>query len=152
MVPAQQHNSSKDRLQSRRSKTGKEWEYQLCRELNEQPGAWACRWQNSWQGQPFDLTAVVGGIPFAIECKSLAKGALRLSALRPREIENLERFEQAGGISVIAVRRMDPPAQVFIPWVAIRHRALAGDRGSERLERHPKTLREIPERRQRPAL
>lgn len=115
MVPAKARRRHRDDLQRRRSRSGADWEAALCEELDALPHAWARRWPKAWAGQPFDISAEIDGHAFAIECKSIARGNLPFSALRPSEVENLSRFEDAGGIAVIAVRRMEPPAQVFVP-------------------------------------
>ena len=77
---------------------------------------------------------------FRSECKSIARGNLPFSALRTNEIENLSRFEDAGGFALLAVRRLDPPLRVFVPWWTVRDHILAGDRGSLPLGHQPRTL------------
>lgn len=104
------------------------------------PQAWARCWPKSWHGQPFDISAQVEGRALAIECKSIARGNLPFSALRTNEIENLSRFEDAGGFALLAVRRLDPPLRVFVPWWTVRDHILAGDRGSLPLGHQPRTL------------
>lgn len=145
MVPAKARRRHRDDLQRRRSRSGAGWEAALCEELDALPHAWARRWPKAWAGQPFDISAEIDGHAFAIECKSIARGNLPFSALRPSEVENLSRFEDAGGIAVIAVRRMEPPAQVFVPWYTVRPRILAGDRGSIPLAGQPQTLADVLE-------
>lgn len=145
MIPASKHRKHKDKLQRQRSRSGADWESGLCEELDALPNAWARRWPKAWAGQPFDISAEIDGHAFAIECKSIARGNLPFSALRPNEVENLSRFEDAGGIAVIAVRRLDPPAQAFVPWYAVRPRILAGDRGSIPLAGQPQTLADVLE-------
>lgn len=144
-VPAKQRKLCKDALQRQRTRTGAAWEQQLVEELDALPEGWARRWPTAWQGQPFDISACLAGRPVAIECKSIRTGNLRFSALRPNEVENLERFYRAGGISVVAVRRQEPPAVAFIPWYGIRERLLAGDRGSTPLSGWPDTLEKLME-------
>ena len=134
MVPAKARRRHRDDLQRRRSRSGADWEAAFCEELDALPHAWARRWPKAWAGHAF-----------AIECKSIARGNLPFSALRPSEVENLSRFEDAGGIAVIAVRRMEPPAQVFVPWYTVRPRILAGDRGSIPLAGQPQTLADVLE-------
>ena len=145
MIPASKHRNHKDKLQRQRSRSGADWEAAPCAELDALPNAWARRWPKAWTGQPFDISAEIEGHAFAIECKSIARGNLPFSALRPNEVENLSRFEDAGGIAVIAVRRLDPPAQAFVPWYAVRPRILAGDRGSIPLAGQPQTLADVLE-------
>lgn len=145
MIPASKHRQHKDKLQRQRSRSGADWEADLCEELDTLPNAWARRWPKAWTGQPFDISAEIEGHAFAIECKSIARGNLPFSALRPNEVENLSRFEDAGGIAVIAVRRLEPPAQAFIPWYMVRSRILAGDRGSIPLAGQPQTLADVLE-------
>ncbi|MDY5326995.1 MAG: hypothetical protein SPH42_09160 [Gemmiger sp.] len=145
MIPASKHRKHKDKLQRQRSRSGADWESGLCEELDALPNAWARRWPKAWAGQPFDISAEIDGHAFAFECKSIARGNLPFSALRPNEVENLSRFEDAGGIAVIAVRRLDPPAQAFVPWYAVRPRILAGDRGSIPLAGQPQTLADVLE-------
>lgn len=140
MIPAKRRRPPKDRLQAQRRGSGAQWEQQLARELDSIPGWWARRWPASYGGQPFDISAQAAGAALAIECKSIARGSLPYSALRPNEVENLTRFEAAGGISLIAVRRADPPTRVFIPWHAVQERILSGDRGSIPLEDWPQSL------------
>lgn len=131
MIPAkQQRKNLRNKEQLRRQQNGKAWEIDLEEEIDSAPGCWARRWPSGWLGQPFDLTAMCGGIGFAIECKRIAKGNLPLSSLRTNEIENLERFRQAGGVSCIAVRRADPPQTAFILWEEVAEKALSGERGS----------------------
>lgn len=142
-IPAKQRKVRKDALQRQRTRTGAEWEQQLVEELDALPAGWARCWPKAWQGQPFDISACLAGRPFAIECKSIRTGNLRFSALRPNEIENLERFYKAGGVSVVAVRRQEPTAVAFIPWADIRERILAGDRGSMPLSGWPADLAEL---------
>lgn len=140
MIPAKKHLQHRDKLQRQRSRNGTDWEEQLCDELNDLPHSWARRWPKAWSGQPFDISAQVEGHALAIECKSIARGNLPFSALRQNEIENLSRFEDAGGTALLAVRRMEPPARVFIPWWTVREHILAGDRGSIQLGNQPETL------------
>lgn len=143
MIPAKKNRRHRDKLQRQRSCNGTDWEEQLCDELNALPNSWARRWPKAWSGQPFDISAQVEGHALAIECKSIVRGNLPFSALRQNEIENLSRFEDAGGTALLAVRRMEPPAHVFIPWWTVRDRILAGDRGSIRLGNQPGTLAEV---------
>lgn len=142
MIPAKKNRQHRDKLQRSRSRSGAEWEAELCEELDALPRSWARRWPKAWTGQPFDISAMVEGRALAIECKSIARGNLPFSALRPNEIENLSRFEDAGGTALLAVRRADPPARVYIPWWTVRPRILAGDRGSIPLGGQPRTLAE----------
>lgn len=142
MIPAKKKRQHRDERQRQRSRSGAEWEAELCAELNALPQAWARRWPKSWHGQPFDISAQVEGHALAIECKSIARGNLPFSALRTSEIENLSRFEDAGGFALLAVRRLDPPLRVFVPWWTVRGRILAGDRGSLPLGHQPRTLAE----------
>lgn len=140
MIPAKKKRQHRDKLQQQRNRNGTAWEEQLCEELNALPQAWARRWPKSWHGQPFDISAQVQGHALAIECKSIARGNLPFSALRTNEIENLSRFEDAGGFALLAVRRLDPPLRVFVPWWTVRDYILAGDRGSLPLWHQPRTL------------
>lgn len=140
MIPAKKKRQHRDKLQQQRNRNGTAWEEQLCEELNALPQAWARCWPKSWHGQPFDISAQVEGRALAIECKSIARGNLPFSALRTNEIENLSRFEDAGGFALLAVRRLDPPLRVFVPWWTVRDHILAGDRGSLPLEHQPRTL------------
>lgn len=140
MIPAKKKRQHRDKLQQQRSRNGTAWEEQLCEELNALPHAWARCWPKSWHGQPFDISAQVEGRALAIECKSIARGDLPFSALRTNEIENLSRFEDAGGFALLAVRRLDPPLRVFVPWWTVRDPILAGDRGSLPLGHQPRTL------------
>lgn len=142
MIPAKKKRKHRDKLQQQRNRNGTAWEEQLCEELNALPQAWARRWPKSWHGQPFDISAQVQGHALAIECKSIARGNLPFSALRTNEIENLSRFEDAGGFALLAVRRLDPPLQVFVPWWSVRDYILAGARGSLPLGHQPRTLAE----------
>ena len=48
--------------------------------------------------------------------------------------------ETAGGFALLAVRRLDPPLRVFVPWWTVRDYILAGDRGSLPLGHQPRTL------------
>ena len=140
MIPAKKKRQHRDKLQQQRNRNGTVWEEQLCEELNALPQAWARCWPKSWHGQPFDISAQVEGRALAIECKSIARGNLPFSALRTNEIENLSRFEDAGGFALLAVRRLAPPLRVFVPWWTVRDRILAGDRGSLPLGHQPRTL------------
>lgn len=140
MIPAKKKRQHRDKLQQQRNRNGAAWEEQLCEELNALPQAWARCWPKSWNGQPFDISAQVEGRALAIECKSIARGNLPFSALRTNEIENLSRFEDAGGFALLAVRRLDPPLRVFVPWWTVRDYILAGARGSLPLGHQPRTL------------
>ena len=116
MIPAKKNRQHRDKLQRSRSRSGAEWEAELCEELDALPRSWARRWPKAWAGQPWAISAMVEGRALAIECKSIARGNLPFSALRPNEIENLSRFEDAVGTALLAVRRADPPAHAFVPW------------------------------------
>lgn len=139
MIPAKQRKARKNKQQTR-NRNGRIWEQDLCDAINAAPGSWARCWPKAWAGQPFDISAMVEGHSLAIECKSIVRGNLPFSALRPNEIENLSRFEDAGGTALVAVRRTDPPTQCFVPWWKIRDRILSGDRGSVTLGDQPQTL------------
>lgn len=143
MIPAKKKQRHRDKLQQQRHRNGTAWEEQLCEELNTLPHAWARCWPKAWTGQPFDISAQVAGHPLAIECKSIVRGNLPFSALRPNEIENLSRFEDAGGTALLAIRRDEPPARAFVPWWTVRQPILAGDRGSIPLGNQPQTLSEV---------
>lgn len=145
MIPANRRRRAKDERQRARARSGDSWEAVLCDELNALENAWARRWPKAWAGQPFDISAEIAGHAFAIECKSIARGNLPFSALRPNEIENLSRFEDAGGVAVIAIRRQQPPARVFVPWWTVREVILAGDRGSIPLSGQPESLAAVLE-------
>ena len=115
MIPATRRRPPRNKLQQQRSRNGKQWEEDLCEELNAAPNSWARCWPKAWAGQPFDISAMVQGAALGIECKAVQRGNLPFSALRPNEIENLSRFEDAGGAALIAVRRAEPPTVAFIP-------------------------------------
>ena len=102
MIPANRRRNQRNKLQQQRSRNGKQWEEDLCEELNAAPNSWARCWPKAWAGQPFDISAMVQGAALGIECKAVQRGNLPFSALRPNEIENLSRFEDAGGAALIA--------------------------------------------------
>ena len=140
MIPANRRRNQRNKLQQQRSRNGKQWEEDLCEELNAAPNSWARCWPKAWAGQPFDISAMVQGAALGIECKAVQRGNLPFSALRPNENENLSRFEDAGGAALIAVRRTEPPTVAFIPWCRVRGPILAGDRGSVPLGNMPHTI------------
>lgn len=92
MIPANRRRNQRNKLQQQRSRNGKQWEEDLCEELNAAPNSWARCWPKAWAGQPFDISAMVQGAALGIECKAVQRGNLPFSALRPNEIENLSRF------------------------------------------------------------
>lgn len=140
MIPAKQRRTTRDKLQQQRSRNGRLWEEDLCAELNAAPASWARCWPKAWAGQPFDISALVQGMPLGIECKAIRRGNLPYSALRANEVENLSRFEDAGGAALIAIRREEPPTVAYIPWFTVREAILAGDRGSIPVGSAPHTL------------
>lgn len=142
MIPANQRKKQKNKLQQQRGRNGAEWEQTLCEELDGAPGCWARRWPKAYAGQPFDISAQLEGRACAIECKSIARGNLPFSALRPNEIENLSRFEDAGGCALVAIRRQNPPERRFVPWCSIREKIESGDRGSVALGGQPQSIHE----------
>ncbi|MEG0896878.1 MAG: hypothetical protein RSF73_04990 [Ruthenibacterium sp.] len=138
MIPAQRRKAKKDTLQQARRRRGAEWENDLCAALDA--SGWAHQLDKGWSGHPYDISAVLNGIPFAVECKRIATGNLGYSAFTSNEIENLTRFEDAGGKSIVAIKRDVPDIIVFVPWYCIRAAVLGGERGSVKPEHYPKTL------------
>ena len=59
MIPAKKNRKHRDKLQRSRSRSGAEWEAELCEELDALPRSWARRWPKAWTGQPFDISAMV---------------------------------------------------------------------------------------------
>ena len=142
MIPAATRRSParKDRLQQARRRRGAEWEADLIRELGRRPDTWAVLLPKSWAGQPFDITAVQAGRGMAVECKRIARGSLPYSCFTANEREHLTRFEDAGGLALVAVFRDSDSRRAFIPWRRIRAEVLGGVRGSARLEDYPSVL------------
>ena len=73
MIPAKQRRTTRDKLQQQRSRNGRLWEEDLCAELNAAPASWARCWPKAWAGQPFDISALVQGMPLGIECKAIRR-------------------------------------------------------------------------------
>ena len=143
MIPAKKKRQHRDKLQQQRHRNGTAWEEQLCEELNTLPPCLgpvlakilarpALRYQRP-DGRPRPGHRVQEHRP----------GNLPFSALRTNEIENLSRFEDAGGTALLAIRRDEPPTRAFVPWWTVRPRILAGDRGSIPLGSQPQTLAEV---------
>ncbi len=143
MVPAKARRVHKDKLQRSRRRRGDEWEKDLAEELDSY--GWAKRWPRGFAGQPWDISAMLDGHSFGIECKRVASGNLGYSCFTENEIENLSRFEDAGGTSVVAIRRDYPFTMRYVPWHAIRDPVLGGERGSVRLEGWPEELVQVLE-------
>ena len=140
-IPASRR-PKRDTLQRARQRRGDEWEKELCNEL--QRLGWARRWPKAWAGQPFDISAVIDGISYAIECKRVLRGGnLAFSQLRPNEVKNLSRHEDAGGISVVAIQRDEPFTRRFVPWREVREPIEKGLRGSIRIQNYPADLKEV---------
>lgn len=83
--------------------------------------------------KPFDSFLVYSGVPVAIEAKYLSDfKSFGLKQLQPSQIENLERFENAGGVSFIFlnVRRLAKPDNfqsyanklLIFPWGEFKKR------------------------------
>ena len=53
MIPANRRRNQRNKLQQQRSRNGKQWEEDLCEELNAAPNSWARCWPKAWAGQPF---------------------------------------------------------------------------------------------------
>ena len=78
MIPANRRRNQRNKLQQQRSRNGKQWEEDLCEELNAAPNSWARCWPKAWAGQPFDISAMVQGAALGIECKAVQRGNLPL--------------------------------------------------------------------------
>ena len=85
MIPASRRRAEKNRLQQARQRRGLDWEKALAADLNEE-GLARC-WPAGWGGQPWDISAVLEGYAYAIECKHIARGNLGYSAFTANEIE-----------------------------------------------------------------
>ena len=72
MIPASRRRIKKNRLQQARQRRGLDWEKALAADLNEE--GWARCWPAGWGGQPWDISAVLEGYAYAIECKHIARG------------------------------------------------------------------------------
>lgn len=142
MIPSstRQGPPRKDRLQQARRRRGADWEALLILELNHRPDTWAVLLPKSWAGQPFDITAVQAGRGMAVECKRILRGNLPYSCFTANEKEHLSRFEDAGGLALVAVYRDSDRRRVFVPWQDIREDVLGGVRGSVQLEKYPGML------------
>ena len=137
-VPSKMRRKTVNEQQRARRRLGDDWEQALTEELDSY--GWAKRWPRGWSGQPWDISAMLDGRAYAIECKRIASGNLGYSCFTGNEIENLSRYEDAGGCSIIAIRRDTPFIICFVPWYAVRDAVLAGERGSIRPEAWPGEL------------
>lgn len=137
-VPSKMRRRRIDAQQRERRRRGDDWEQELANELDSY--GWAKRWPRGWSGQPWDISAMLDGHAYAIECKRIVSGNLGYSCFTANEIENLSRWEDAGGCAVIAIRRDAPFASCFVPWYAVREAILAGERGSIRPGEWPTDL------------
>lgn len=145
MIPANRQKVKKDELQQRRRRRGAEWEADLAEELNEMPQSWAVLLPKSWSGQPYDIAAMVQGQGIAMECKRIAAGRLGYSAFTVNEREHLTRYEDAGGMALVAIYRDSDQRRAFVPWYAIRDQVLGGIRGSIDPMDYPEELQQAGE-------
>lgn len=143
MIPANRRKIEKNALQQRRRRRGAEWENDLLEELNQMPQGWACGLPKNWAGQPYDISAMIQGQGLAIECKRIERGKLGYSAFTQNEREHLTRYEDAGGMALVAIYRDSDQRRAFVPWYSVRNDILGGIRGSIDPMAYPEDLAEV---------
>lgn len=81
--------------------------------------------------KPFDAFAVASGVPMALEIKHTTSiKAFGMGAFRPNQIEGLDAFSSAGGVSIVILNVRIPRESNFMFWWFWKHQKAAWERAS----------------------